>query len=1018
MGPLPHYLGSNRAPENHICAAHPLLHQTILGVIANANQIYTARPDLRPTILNVVANINRTARKQMPNRQPIRAVRSADQKITPSAHHWVRTPSIHSLPRRMHTILLGSTRSNLYLSRSEPPAPQPVKLPVCTGQRHASCYKPDTSSVSESVNHHSPYSNIGESHSAINRYCRNHEQQLRHSSPASIDDLEDIANKAFRTTKLADESNVEAHLRIGTILAAEAQLEEIYLHRFSQCLIGDIKINPSETTPTTTADSSSAAATTPSSAPPNNDSDGEFDRSYTVSDAECVDMTQTTDEETDIPDEPPKPSIKTKRRFRGHGWASKGTKNTRRKARLASKSKHADTTYTPKTPSHSNSKRREVYFTVPYHEREQAKQMGAKWDRYKKLWYADNLRSVHEMEQHWMRAVTRTRAKISTDNMSESSPVGISLMPSPLYARNNDSSTPSAFASTDSDKTSVEKPSAVKIPLMPTPLHIETDKPAASSTSKLTNADINSTVARREMSINEQNLQEYKHFASQPNANPPPFVPVCDFDINKLGLERMQRWLQQQRRDAAFPSDTNNGPDEDEYYRTSNGARLYTDEDCIDFIRKSDIGRLDRFQKECEEARKKKEALALSGVMKELEETRKKHELKELEEARTKKETITFNSVTSKVFEETNATVVDITDHASKSGEFIKRQAAGTVRSDTETRRARATYAWADGMHTTLHYPHEFHVSLHGEPIINETGEYEHPALSGDVEPSAAISAVLDSTNDLTAHPRSLCNHRGCIYNSGDAITRRNHHIYSIQLIDTSLGNTADDGSNTISTPSEQEQNSTTSHPEQCLAASSSTKSKTVVDSGSSRHIETRRASLSNVSKCPPVVLQGINGQTTKIVMHGSAGNCHNVLLAPTAAANVRSVSALTDSHNLFTVFTHEGTYLVEPFDIPPDSHKIAKRKEDGLFHLVRGSIPAAQRASEAHTYLSVAQQIKREAIHHLHRVLAHASPHRMRQTLTSHPEIAPSLKPNDVRLFTNCDACAWNGKRQTSGCT
>ena len=461
-------------------------------------------PDNPPCHRNCKPKSSRTnAKPPTKTRGPIR--RPKNRNIDKSLGSY----PIDSLATSLNTRNPSRSNSNLSLPCSEPPASRPVKHPVHADQRRKSCCKPGASSVSESVNYHASTPNSGDSSSVIDRYCRGHSQQLRHSSPASIDELEAIAHKAFHSTKLTEESNVEAHLRIGTILAAEAQLEEIHLHRFSQCLIGDIKITPSESTPTTTENASSSTTPTPRADPPN-DSEGEFERSYTISDAKCVDMTQSTDEEAEILVEPPKPTkMKVKKRFKGHGWAMKGTKTTRRKARSWSNSKQTDATYSPKAYSRSTSKHQVIYFKVPYQEREMAKQMGARWDNSKKLWYANNLKTTHEMGQHWVRAITRTRAKISTDALPESNSIGI--------------------------------------PLMPPPLHVHNKKPVtSSSTSRPTSINIAASVRSREMSINERNLQEYRHFSSLPDANPPPFVPVCDSDIDKLGLERMERWLQQQ----------------------------------------------------------------------------------------------------------------------------------------------------------------------------------------------------------------------------------------------------------------------------------------------------------------------------------------------------------------------------------------------------------------------------------------------------------------------------------------
>ena len=341
-----------------------------------------------------------------------------------------------------------------------------------------------------------------------------------------------------------------------------------------------------------------------------------------------------------------------------------------------------------------------------------------------------------------------------------------------------------------------------------------------------------------------------------------------------------------------------------------------------------------------------------------------------------------------------------MTDHTTKS--------KSPPDTDGQRRKLRATYAWAGGLNTTLHYPHEFHVSLHGEPIVDTTGTHMDPMLEGDLEPAAAISAVLNSNDKSSANANSSCSHPDCIYNMGSAVERRSRHVLAIRRIDSHLRQLSDRAKNRA------DHAEITDDKEDCMVVSSSKGLKTVVDSGASRHLEVIRAAMRNLSKCTPVTLQGINGKTTAIKLHGSVGNCHNVLLAPGAAASVRSVSSLIDSHGCHVLFTPEGAYLLIPMSLPDNACMIAKRKEDGLFHLIPGSIPPAERVTEATAYLSVPQQMKRETIHHLHRVLAHASPIRMREILKTHPQLAPSLKPSDVRLFTNCDACGIGNANKT----
>ena len=188
---------------------------------------------------------------------------------------------------------------------------------------------------------------------------------------------------------------------------------------------------------------------------------------------------------------------------------------------------------------------------------------------------------------------------------------------------------------------------------------------------------------------------------------------------------------------------------------------------------------------------------------------------------------------------------------------------------------------------------------------------------------------------------------------------------------------------------------------------SSSHSSRTVLDSGASRHIELDEQLLHAVHPCdPPITLQGINGDTIRVSSQGSCDNCHDVLLAPSALASVRSVGALVDSRKACIAFTPTAAYLAPlPLQLA-DWCQIASRGDDGLFHVIPGTIPPNPARPEVDAFLSVPQQIKREAVLQLHRALAHASPRRMRQVLTTCPELAPSLKPVDVRLFTSCDGC------------
>ena len=376
-------------------------------------------------------------------------------------------------------------------------------------------------------------------------------------------------------------------------------------------------------------------------------------------------------------------------------------------------------------------------------------------------------------------------------------------------------------------------------------------------------------------------------------------------------------------------------------------------------------------------------------------------------------------SKSAAAFDTSATSVTDITDHASASSSHAAKYR--DLKVPATSHRLRATYAFAKGLHTTLHYPQEFHVSLHGRPFVDSSGWYSRPELFGHVGAATAISAVVDHA---AAQPNSLCNHPSCIYNVGDAFVRRQRHLLSIRQLDSQLGRPADrpssPGTFSYSRPTPSQGTSsarpaaapadsapTSGDSSQSCFVTASQGAKTVLDSGASRHIESDASRVHGVRPCrPPVTLQGINGATIRVSRQGHSDNCRNVLLAPSASASVRSVSALIDSHDADIVFTSDGAFLVSPSSPLPSWRKIASRGEDGLFHIIMGTIPATPATSSASAFLSVPQQIKREAVHQLHRSLAHASPRRMRQVLTNSPEVAPSLRPVDVRLFTTCDGC------------
>ena len=188
-------------------------------------------------------------------------------------------------------------------------------VPVSNLESYATCGERDTSKVSPtSVNRSVPASDLRKSTSAaIDAYCTGRHDHSTPCTAATVQDLHNIAYRAFLTPNLPNESAHDSHLRIGTILAAERQLED-YRHemenaenttyQLSECLIGEIKVNPSKSTKEddstsdeeratqTNAEASAHTAPSEETTVPSYDyescDEGIFSRSYTLSDAECM----------------------------------------------------------------------------------------------------------------------------------------------------------------------------------------------------------------------------------------------------------------------------------------------------------------------------------------------------------------------------------------------------------------------------------------------------------------------------------------------------------------------------------------------------------------------------------------------------------------------------------------------------------------------------------------------------------------------------------------------------------
>lgn len=136
------------------------------------------------------------------------------------------------------------------------------------------------------------------------------------------------------------------------------------------------------------------------------------------------------------------------------------------------------------------------------------------------------------------------------------------------------------------------------------------------------------------------------------------------------------------------------------------------------------------------------------------------------------------------------AKVIDITDHpvaASASREIRARALVQVQHMPAKLRRARGTYAYAEGLHTVMHYPQLFLVTLKGEPAIRNDFSTAPSMTTGHAGPAAAVNSTLQYVMDPQVNKRSHCNHKGCIYNQGDLVTRRNRFRLATAELDAKL---------------------------------------------------------------------------------------------------------------------------------------------------------------------------------------------------------------------------------------
>ena len=127
------------------------------------------------------------------------------------------------------------------------------------------------------------------------------------------------------------------------------------------------------------------------------------------------------------------------------------------------------------------------------------------------------------------------------------------------------------------------------------------------------------------------------------------------------------------------------------------------------------------------------------------------------------------------------ARVIDITDHsasASASLEIRERAISEVQNIFPRMRRARGVYAFAQGLHTVMHfmhfmhYPQHFLVTLRGEPAVRSDLTTAPSMVTGYPDPTEAVNSALRfAIMDPELNQRSMCNHPSCIYNQGDLIS-------------------------------------------------------------------------------------------------------------------------------------------------------------------------------------------------------------------------------------------------------
>ena len=336
--------------------------------------------------------------------------------------------------------------------------------------------------------------------------------------------------------------------------------------------------------------------------------------------------------------------------------------------------------------------------------------------------------------------------------------------------------------------------------------------------------------------------------------------------------------------------------------------------------------------------------------------------------------------------------VRDITDHASPSNlsAELRQRSLDIDSSFPRLRRLRCTYAYAQGLHTVLHYHQQFLVTLSGEPALRDDWSVAPCMLTGNVNSAHAIRATLRHVTNPAVNPATICSHPGCVYGRGDLPTRRARHVAAIAIIDDIIRKQSETMSNIN------------------LVASSQCRD-VILDSGAGRHLHNVRQDFTSICSCAPQTLTGFMGKHATVSSCGTVRGFDNVLFMPSSQASVRSVGCLLDTKGGAVTFTSAGAQYITPSGSARQI--IAVRNASGLYSV----LPNAMSVSSVPVLISVPTQVRREAVHRFHQCLGHVSIEKMRHVMRTNPSVCGSLTTRDLALFTSCPACRVGSARKAT---